>query len=161
MKRRSQLATLVAMLAMVVAGTALAPQAQSQQQTRVKIVSTLPMTGSSLGQTQTIVNAIRQALEDRNYTVCNGTVRVDYQIYDDATAAAGKWDPAQVASNANKIVADRDVVAVIGHFNSGATKISLPILNKANLAMVSPANTYAGLTKPGLGEQGEPEVYYP
>ncbi|MEN9265037.1 MAG: hypothetical protein Q6K99_02250, partial [Thermostichales cyanobacterium BF4_bins_65] len=110
MKRRSQLATLVAMLAMVVAGTALAPQAQSQQQTRVKIVSTLPMTGSSLGQTQTIVNAIRQALEDRNYTVCNGTVRVDYQIYDDATAAAGKWDPAQVASNANKIVADRDVV---------------------------------------------------
>jgi len=153
--------TAVVMAAMVIAGTAMAPQAQSQRQTTVKIVSTLPMTGSSLGQTQTIVNAIRQALDERNSTVCNGTVKVDYQIYDDATVAAGKWDPTQVASNANKIVADRNVVAVIGHFNSGATKISLPILNKANLVMVSPANTYAGLTKPGLGEQGEPDVYYP
>jgi len=127
----------------------------------VKIVSSLPMTGSALGQNQSIVNGIKQALDEVNSTVCDGQLKIDYEIYDDATAAAGKWEPAQVTANANKAVADSSVVAVIGHFNSGAAKLSIPILNAANLVMVSPANTYPGLTKPGLGEGKEPDVYYP
>jgi branched-chain amino acid transport system substrate-binding protein len=49
----------------------------------------------------------------------------------------------------------------IGTFNSGAAKVSIPILNRANLVMISPANTYPGLTKPGKGEPNEPDVYYP
>jgi branched-chain amino acid transport system substrate-binding protein len=135
--------------------------ARSQGETTVKIVSALPMTGSSLGQTQTIVNAIEQALADVDSMACDGKVKIEFETYDDATAAAGKWDPAQVTSNANKIVADDDIVAVIGHFNSGAAKLSIPILNEANLVMVSPANTYPGLTKPGKGEANEPDIYYP
>lgn len=127
----------------------------------VKIVSSLPMTGSSLGQTQTIVNGIKQVLEENKNVACDGKIKIEYETYDDATAAAGKWEPAQVTSNANKAVADQNVVAVIGHFNSGAAKLSIPILNQANLVMVSPANTYPGLTKPGKGEPGEPEKYYP
>ncbi|HEY9659878.1 MAG TPA: hypothetical protein V6C65_15590, partial [Allocoleopsis sp.] len=82
----------------------------------VKIVSSLPMTGSSLGQSQTIVNGIQQALDETNSAVCDGKVKVGYQTYDDATAAAGKWDPAQVTSNSNTIVADQTVVGVIGTF---------------------------------------------
>jgi branched-chain amino acid transport system substrate-binding protein len=127
----------------------------------LKIVSSLPMTGSALGQTQTIVNAIKQVLDENNSTACNGKIKLQFEPLDDATAAAGKWDPAQVTSNANKAVADKSVVAFIGHFNSGAAKLSIPILNKADLAMVSPANTYPGLTKPGKGEANEPNVYYP
>lgn len=127
----------------------------------VKIVSSLPMTGSAVGQNQTIVNGIKQALAESNSTACNGKIKIDFEVYDDATAAAGKWDPAQVTSNANKAVADKNVVGLIGHFNSGAAKLSIPILNRANLVMVSPANTYPGLTKPGKGEAKEPNVYYP
>ena len=127
----------------------------------VKIVSSLPMTGSAVGQNQTIVNGIKQVLDETNSTACNGKIKIGFESYDDATAAAGKWDPAQVTSNANKAVADKSVVAVIGHFNSGAAKLSIPILNKSNLVMVSPANTYPGLTKPGKGEKNEPNVYYP
>lgn len=127
----------------------------------VKIVSSLPMTGSAVGQNQTIVNGIQQVLAETNSTACNGQIKIGFQSYDDATAAAGKWDPAQVTSNANSAVADKSVVAVIGHFNSGAAKLSIPILNKANLVMVSPANTYPGLTKPGKGVANEPNVYYP
>jgi branched-chain amino acid transport system substrate-binding protein len=37
----------------------------------------------------------------------------------------------------------------------------MPILNKVLLTMVSPANTYPGLTKPGMGEANEPQVYRP
>lgn len=127
----------------------------------VKIVSSLPMTGSALGQNQNIVNAIKQVLDENKSTVCDGKVKIEYEMMDDATAAAGKWDPAQVTSNANKAVADPSVVAVIGHFNSGAAKLSIPILNQSDLVMVSPANTYPGLTKPGKGEANEPNVYYP
>lgn len=127
----------------------------------VKIVSSLPMTGSSLGQTQTIVNGIRQAIDETNSTACDGKIKIQYEALDDATAAAGKWDAAQEISNANKSVADKSVVAYIGTFNSGAAKLSIPILNKADLVMVSPANTAVGLTKPNKGEKGEPEKYYP
>jgi len=54
---------------------------------------------------------------------------------------------------------------VIGTFNSGCAEIIVPILNRATngpLAMVSPANTYVGLTHPGPGTvAGEPGKYYP
>lgn len=146
-------------LATLLGAVLFSPSSQAQE-TTVKIVSTLPMTGSAFGQTQTMVNAIQQALDARSSMVCEGKVKVNYEVYDDATAAAGKWDPAQVTTNAQKIAADNDIVAVIGHFNSGAAKVSIPILNEAKVPMVSPANTAVGLTKPG-GEPGEPDKYYP
>jgi len=127
----------------------------------IKIVSSLPRTGSSKGQTDSIVNAIKQRLEEAQYKACDGTITITYEDLDDATAAAGKWDAAQEASNANKAAGDADVMVYIGTFNSGAAKISIPILNQAGIVMVSPANTYPGLTKPGKGDEGEPDVYYP
>ena len=50
----------------------------------------------------------------------------------------------------------------IGEFNSGASEISIPILNQAGIAQISPANTYDGLTlrAPGTAP-GEPQRYYP
>jgi len=84
-------------------------------------------------------------------------VKIEYEILDDATAAAGKWEPA--GNLKRQAVADPSVVALIGHFNSGAAKLSIPVLNQADLVMVSPANTYPGLTKPGR-EANEPNVYY-
>ncbi|MBC8162200.1 MAG: branched-chain amino acid ABC transporter substrate-binding protein [Roseiflexaceae bacterium] len=127
----------------------------------IKIVSSLPRTGSSKGQTDTIVNAIQQRLAEANNQVCDGQFTLEYEDMDDATAAAGKWDAAQEASNANSAAADEDVMVYIGTFNSGAAQISIPILNQAGLVMISPANTYPGLTKPGKGDEGEPEKYFP
>ena len=51
----------------------------------------------------------------------------------------------------------------IGTYNSGAAKLSIPILNAACLVMLSPANSYPGLTKAvdGVTAQGEPDSYYP
>jgi branched-chain amino acid transport system substrate-binding protein len=126
----------------------------------VKIISSFPLTGSSIGQTQTIINGIKQALEESKSSACSGKFKIEYESLDDATAASGKWDAAREAENANKAAGDPNVVAYIGTFNSGAAKISIPILNRANLVMVSPANTAVGLTKAG-GEPGEPDKYYP
>ncbi len=127
----------------------------------IKIVSDLPMTGSSLGQTQTIVNAITQAFEAKNNQACGGRYTIEYQAFDDASAALGKWDPDVVTQNAKNYAQDKSIVAVIGTFNSGAAQLMIPILNPENLVMISPANTYPGLTKPGKGEADEPDKYYP
>ncbi len=126
----------------------------------IKIVSSLPRTGSSKGQTDTVVNSILMCLEEANYQVNGATIQ--YTDMDDATAAKGAWDAAKEAENANAAAADPDVMLYIGTFNSGAAKVAIPILNQAGpLAMISPANTYPGLTKPGKGEANEPDVYYP
>ena len=123
----------------------------------VKIMSSLPMTGASRTQTVEIVNSIQMAIADTKIT----NITVQFEALDDATAAKGSWDAAQEAENARKAINDKSVVAYIGTFNSGAAKISIPLLNQVGLVMVSPANTYPGLTKPGKGEANEPNTYYP
>jgi branched-chain amino acid transport system substrate-binding protein len=126
----------------------------------IRIVSSLPRTGSSKGQTDTITNAFKMALAERNGKV--GGATIDYVDMDDATAARGAWDPAQEASNANKAGPDADVMVYLGTYNSGAAKVSIPILCPQNLVMISPANTYPGLTKvTPYNAPNEPDVYYP
>jgi branched-chain amino acid transport system substrate-binding protein len=123
----------------------------------VKIISSLPMTGASRTQTVEIVNSIQMAIADTKIN----NVTVNFEALDDATAAKGSWDAAQEAENARKAINDKSVVAYIGTYNSGAAKVSIPLLNQAGLVMVSPANTYPGLTKPGKGESDEPNKYFP
>ncbi len=125
----------------------------------VKIVSSLPRTGSANAQSTTVVNGIRMAIEENGGRA--GPFQVIYEDWDDASAKKGDWDPEVEAANAEKAVADPDVMVVLGPYNSGAAKISMPISNKARLAMISPANSYPGLTKPGMGEPDEPAVYRP
>jgi branched-chain amino acid transport system substrate-binding protein len=137
------------------------PGAAASGSKTLKIVSSLPMTGSSLTQTQTIVNAEQLRLSQANYQACGGKYKLAYEAWDDASAAQGQWDPAVETENGNKAAADPSIIAYLGTFNSGAAALSIPILNQAGLVMISPANTYAGLTKPGKGGPNEPEKFYP
>jgi branched-chain amino acid transport system substrate-binding protein len=126
----------------------------------VKIVSDLPLQGSSAGQTETMVNAIKLYLEQIGGKA--GDFTVSYESFDDSTAAKGAWDEATCAANARKYVEDESILGVIGTFNSGCAKIEVPIANEASLAYSSPANTAVGLTHTGPGaEEGEPDKYYP
>jgi branched-chain amino acid transport system substrate-binding protein len=125
----------------------------------IKIVSSLPRTGSAKAQTDTIVNGIRIAIDEEGGHV--GPFRIEYGDWDDATAGAGQWTAEAETANANRAVGDPDVMVYLGTYNSGAAKISMPILNRAGLLMISPANTWPGLTKPGMGDSGEPAVYRP
>jgi len=125
----------------------------------IKIVSSLPRTGSARGQTDTIVNGIKMALEEAGDKVAGFVIK--YEDLDDATAAAGQWTAEKESANADQAIKDPDVMVYIGTYNSGAAKVSMPKLNQAGLLMISPANTWPGLTKPGKGDQGEPEKYRP
>jgi branched-chain amino acid transport system substrate-binding protein len=126
----------------------------------VDIYSSLPLQGASSAQTMPMVNGIRLALAQANNKA--GTFDVNYQSLDDSTAQAGKWDASQTNANARKVAQDGKAVYYIGDFNSGASKLSIPILNSPGIAEVSPANTYVGLTtnEPGSAP-GEPGIYYP
>jgi len=129
----------------------------------VKIVSSLPLTGSANTQCTSMVNGIRMAIEEAGgqVTIAGIPYTLAYESWDDATAQAGKWDAQAEAANARKAIADPEVLVYIGTYNSGAAKVSMPTLNAAGLAMISPANTWPGLTKPGIGEANEPAVYRP
>lgn len=122
----------------------------------IKIVSALPRTGSTYIATQEIVNGIRLALEEAQWRV--GEYSLYFEDVDYFSATTG-WK--QIEPTARQIVNDPDVMVCIGTYNSGAAMIYMPILNRANLLMISPATTWAPLTKPVLGEAGEPGVYRP
>ena len=126
----------------------------------VDVFSSLPLQGASSPQTLAMVNGARLALEQAGNKA--GSFTVNYTSLDDSTAQAGKWDPGQTATNARKAIADTKLVYYIGEFNSGASAISIPILNQAGIPQVSPANTAVGLTSSDPGHApGEPAKYYP
>jgi branched-chain amino acid transport system substrate-binding protein len=110
-----------------------------------------------------MVAAIKWALKQRKFTA--GKYKIAYQSCDDSTAQTGGWDSAKCASNAKSYAANKDVIGVVGTFNSGCAKIEVPVLGRANpgpIGMLSPANTNVGLTQGGPGtEAGEPDKYYP
>ncbi len=129
----------------------------------IRIYSSLPDTGSSKTQTDTLINAMKLAIEQQAPGGMVAGFKIDYVPLDDATAAAGKWDAGQEATNANKAANDPDAMVYIGTFNSGAAKVSIPIMNKAGILMISPSNTAIGLTHAAAGvtAPGEPDSYYP
>ncbi len=125
------------------------------------VYSSLPFQGTSKEQSEAVVNGEKLALKQVNNKV--GKYKIKYVSLDDSTAQnPGTADEAQTAQNARKAVQDKGTIFYLGEFNSGGTKVSLPILNKAGIPQISPSNTYVGLTtnKPG-SEPGEPQKYYP
>ena len=132
-------------------------------QAQVIVASDLPLQGSGRTQTIQMVNAIKFIFKKRNFQA--GQFKVGYQSCDDSTAQAGKWDSGKCSTNANAYARNQSVIGVIGTFNSGCAEIIIPKLNTAPngpLGMISPANTYVGLTHKGPAiAPGEPEKYYP
>jgi len=124
------------------------------------VYSSLPLQGAQRLQTLAVVDGIKLALKQRGGKVGDYTIK--YESLDDSTAQAGTWTPEATSANARKAAQDESTIAYIGEFNSGASAISIPILNEVPIAQISPANTAVGLTsdEPGAAE-GEPEKYYP
>ena len=124
------------------------------------IYSSLPLQGAARAQSEAAVNGAKLALEQSGSKA--GKFPVKYVSLDDSTAQAGGWEPNAVSANARKAVSDDSTIGYIGEFNSGGTAVSLPILNEAGIAQVSPGNTAVGITSDDPGASpGEPDKYYP
>ena len=93
-----------------------------------------------------------------------GNYRIDFVPLNDAvqdSEGRWKWNTDVELANARRAVEDPDAMVYIGTYNSGAAKVSIPVLNRVGMAMISPGNTYPGLTKPGGGNAAEPWIFYP
>ena len=130
--------------------------------TNLTIYSSLPLQGGSRPNALSVNNGAKMALKRLAPGGKLGKFNITFKALDDSTAQAGKWEPGQTQRNARRAVQDKSAIAYLGEFNSGATAISLPILNQAGILQVSPANTAVGLTsdEPGAAP-GEPDKYYP
>jgi branched-chain amino acid transport system substrate-binding protein len=127
---------------------------------KLTIYSSLPLQGPARTQAVATVNGAKLALEQAGGKV--GDFTVAYRSLDDSTAQAGGWEPGATSANARKAASDDSTIGYIGEFNSGATAVSLPILNEASVPQVSPGNTAVGITSDDPGaEPGEPDKYYP
>lgn len=127
---------------------------------RLLIAASLPVSGPTRSLGAEMDAAIRFVLSERDFRA--GRHSVGYQVCDEAEGESGlRWR--QVCRrNARAFARHERLVAVIGAFTSGCSGIALPIANRAGLAMVSPSNTYAGLTRAGPGSaEGDPERLYP
>jgi branched-chain amino acid transport system substrate-binding protein len=136
------------------------PIRQGEEEPDALIASDFPLQGANRSLTTEMADAIEYMLEQQDWKA--GDTVLGYQSCDDSTAQAGSWDSAKCSSNGRAYANNPSVVGIIGTFNSGCAKLVIPIANRESLAMVSPANTYPGLTEGGPGtEAGEPDNYYP
>jgi branched-chain amino acid transport system substrate-binding protein len=127
------------------------------------IVADLPLQPDVRAMTTPMVNAMKLALEKHSYRA--GTHRVGLQVCDDATPQSNFYDRSVCRANARQYVASASVIGVVGPFTSTCAMAEIPILNRARggpVAIVSPSNTYVGLTRPPLdAAKDEPAIYYP
>jgi branched-chain amino acid transport system substrate-binding protein len=135
--------TVLGALLLVVAGcsrdTGGGDTAEEKKTVKIGVVAPLtgPLSELGLGIRNSVDLAVRQANE-------KGTVP-GYEIVlaaEDDTA-----DPATGANAANKLASDPQVAGVIGTLNSSVAQSVSPVLAKANIAQVSPANTNPTLTR--------------
>jgi branched-chain amino acid transport system substrate-binding protein len=127
------------------------------------IASDLPLQGANRALPLEMNRAIAFILKQQGWKA--GKFTIGFQACDDSTAQAQGWDSSKCTANANAYAQDKSVIGLIGTFNSGCAKLEIPIANRAPggpIPMVSPSNTYPGLTVGGPGTApGEPGVYYP
>jgi branched-chain amino acid transport system substrate-binding protein len=122
----------------------------------VKIGINLSLTGADADSAARVANGAILAIDEANAAHAVKGYTFQYVKFDDATATAGQYDPAQAATNARKMVSDKDFVAAIGPQMSGAGKAMAPILSWGDLATITPSSTNPDITDPKFAAQYKP-----
>jgi branched-chain amino acid transport system substrate-binding protein len=150
-----------ALLGLAVAGCGSSSKSSSSVSgTTLTIYSSLPLQGSNRPNSVATNQGAQLALDAIGGKI--GKYTIVFKPLDDSTAQAGKWDAGQVTSNAHTAINDSSTIGYIGEFNSGASAISIPLLNTGGIPQISPSNTAVGLTSNAAGANpGEPQKYYP
>ena len=94
------------------------------------IASDLPLQGAGRAQNIAMGKAIQYVL-DKQYHFKAGKYTIGYQACDDSTAQTGAWDAAKCTSNGRAYAADKSLIGLLGTFNSGCSKLIIPLANRA------------------------------
>jgi branched-chain amino acid transport system substrate-binding protein len=133
--RLARLRLVIAVIATLALVLPVASVADAQSKGTIKIASQSPLSGGQavLGEgiklgAQLAVEKLKGNLEKMGY-------KVDFVPFDDQAK------PDVGVANAKNIIADKDIMVVIGHLNSGVAIPSSEVYKEVTLAMISPANT--------------------
>jgi ABC-type branched-subunit amino acid transport system substrate-binding protein len=114
-----------------------------------------PLHGAQAAEGRAIVDGAKLALAGHDRV---GQLRIR-AVYLDDTGGGTKWSPVATAANARRAAEDSSAIGYIGDVDSGATRVSLPITNQAEIAQISPASTAVDLTREAGGV--DPDDYQP
>ena len=149
----------LALAALALAGCGGVSGASDATGSELTIYTSLPLHGEWAEASAQIVNGEKLALSQAGGRA--GRFRVAFSMLDDSNPSTGMWEPGLAAGNAKTAAQDPSTIAYIGELDSGATAISLPIMNAAGILQVSPSSPYQGLTSSFDAGQFEPERFYP
>jgi branched-chain amino acid transport system substrate-binding protein len=113
----------------------------------IKIASVSPLSGSQAAIGEDIKLGAQMAFDEKKAELEKLGFKVEFAPQDDQA------DPKMGVTVAQKLIADKSFMAVVGHFNSGVAIPSSEIYNKDNLCMVSP-----GTTNPDVTDRKLPSV---
>jgi len=102
----------------------------------------LPLTGAAQRAGLSTLNGVRYFVQ-RHQTLDGFTIAIDAR--DDAGGTS--HDPSRGSANLQAFIANPQVLAMIGPFDSNIARAQIPVANRAHLAMVSPATSSRCLTK--------------
>jgi branched-chain amino acid transport system substrate-binding protein len=125
------------------------------------VYASLPLGGVSGDEGRAVSAGIRLAFRDARDRA--GAVPVQLVTLDSTKGRGAPWDPGQVQANAERAADDPRAIAYIGELDLGASAISVPETNDADLLQVSPYDGLTSLTRspPGRAGRGAPVRYYP
>src|SRR6266851_2348925 len=126
----------VALVAMPMAGDA-------QGKGTIKIATQSPLSGGQAALGEGIKLGAQLAVDKLKGPLVKMGYKVDFVPFDDQAK------PDVGVANARNIIADKDILVVIGHLNSGVAIPSSEVYKEVDLAMVSPANTNEKITDRG------------
>jgi branched-chain amino acid transport system substrate-binding protein len=122
------------------------------------VYSSLPLQGPDAPSSLQIVDGEKLALAQTGGRV--GRFKIDYASLDDANPTTGEWSPEVTSASARVAAQDTGTIAYLGDLDSGASAVSLPLINAAGILQVSPGSPYVGLTSSLDAGQDEPERFY-
>jgi branched-chain amino acid transport system substrate-binding protein len=134
----------VLMLALVPAGSPV----NAQSKGTIKIATQSPLSGGQAALGEGIKLGAQLAVEKFKGNLEKAGFKVELVPFDDQAK------PDVGVANARNIIADKAIMAVIGHLNSGVAIPSSEVYKEVNLAMISPANT-----NPTVTDRGYPNIY--
>ncbi len=116
--------------------------------TVVKVGIDASLTGADAAAALRVVDGAIMAFDEANQLNTVPGVTFAYEKFDDGTATAGQYDPAQGAINARKMVSDPSILAAVGPEMSGVGKAMSPILSAGGLITITPSSTNPDITDP-------------
>lgn len=117
----------------------------SSQGKTIKIGFLAPMTGGNSALGMGMKNSAQLAVDQANKS---GKYPYKFEL----VAADDGGDPSTAVSAANKLISDKDVIAVGGHFNSGCALATVPVFHKNKVPLVVSAAIHPGITEKGYKE---------